>query len=447
MRRLGFVLLLAALGCGGPPEEASEGGAPALVLQNATIIDGTGNPPIPGGTIVISDGQIQSVGPSAEVTVPAGAQTVDLSGKTIIPGIINAHGHLGMTKGLVQDMANYTRENAQAQLDLYAQYGVTTTTSMGSDNPEVILAIRGDQRNGMIEGARIFTAVKGFTTVKGYPTMVPGMQGVPYEAGTPEEARAGVDELASEGADLVKIWVDDHHDREPKITPEVYGAVIDQAHKHNLRVAAHVYELADARGLVAAGVDILAHSVRDAEIDDALIDAMKQNDVTYVATLSREQSTYSYADSPAWLDDPFFTKGTTPEIIEQVKTKVSQTQAADPDREINIKGFEMALRNLKKLSDAGVRVALGTDTGPPGRFSGYFEHWEMELMVQAGLTPMQVIQAFSRNAAEALGASDRLGSLTAGHAADLVVLTENPLENIGNTRTIEAVYIAGRQVE
>ena len=420
--------------------------AQVSVLQNATIIDGTGGAPIENGTIIIAGGKIRDIGPSARVKAPAGAQLVDLKGKTIIPGIINLHGHVGMAKGLSQDMANYTRENAEAQLRTFAQYGVTTTTSMGTDS-DLILDIRAEQRRGRLNGARVFTAVRGFTGVGGYPTSAPGVKGVVHEAATSAQARVWVDNMAKQGADFIKIWVDDHHDKEPKISPEIYGAVIDQAHKRKLSAFAHVYELADARGLVAAGINALIHSVRDAEIDAALIAAMKKGNVAYVPTLSREQSTFIYADSPAWLDDPFFAKGTTPEIIQAVKTKLKQTQANDPDREINRKGFEIALRNLKKLFDAGVPIGFGTDSGPPGRFSGYFEHWEMELMLQAGLTPMQIIESFSKTSAAVLGASKDLGTLTKGHAADLVVLDKNPLDDIRNSRSIHAVYLGGRKFE
>ncbi len=420
--------------------------AQVIVLQNATIIDGTGRAPIANGSVVISGGKIQAIGPSSQVKAPAQAQVVDLAGKYIIPGIMNLHGHVGMTKGLVQDMKNYTRENVDHNLRLYAQYGVTTTTSMGSDG-DLILEVRDEQRRGKVNGARVFTALQGFTTVDGYPTRVPGMKGVPQEAATPAQARAWVDKLADKGADMIKMWVDDHHDREPKLTPEVYGAIIDQAHKRKKKAFAHVYELADAKGLVAAGIDMLAHSVRDAEIDNPLIAEMKKKNVTYTSTFAREESTFAYADSPAWLDDPFFVKGADPAVIQAVKTTMKANQAKDPDRNVNIEGLKIAMRNLKKLSDAGVRIGFGTDTGPPGRFPGYFEHWEMELMVEAGLTPMQVIQAFSKNAAETLGVSDQLGTLAKGHAADLVVLDKNPLADIKNSRSIAAVYLAGRKVE
>ncbi len=420
--------------------------AQITVLEHATVIDGSGRAPIANATIVIAGDKIREIGPASQVKAPANAQTVDLSGKTIMPGIINLHGHVGMVKGLEQDMKHYTRENAEAQLRTYAIYGVTTTTSMGTD-ADLIVDIRDEQRRGKVNGARVFTALQGFTTLRGYPTHAPGVKGVAQEVATSAQAKAWVNRLADKKADVVKMWVDSHHGKFEKIPSNVYRAIIEQAHKRDMLAFAHLYELADAKGLVDAGLDVIAHSVRDYEVDDELISKMKKNNVTYAATLSREQSTFVYADSPVWLDDPFFQKGTTPEIIQAVKTTLKEKQAKDPEREINQKGLDIAMRNLKKLADAGVRIGMGSDTGPPGRFSGYFEHWEMELMVEAGLTPMQVIQAATKNSAEALRISKNFGTLEKGKAADLIVLDKNPLDDIRNTKTIHSVYLAGQKFE
>ena len=420
--------------------------AQVIVLQHATVIDGTGGTPIADATIVIADGKIRDIGPSSSVKAPKSADVVDLSGKTIMPGIINLHGHVGLAKGLSQDIKNYTRENAEAQLTLYASYGVTTTTSMGTDD-DLIVEIRDEQRRGKLSGARVFTALQGFTTLGGYPTHAPGVKGIAQEVASAAQAKAWVNRLADRKADIVKMWVDSHHGAFDKLSPTVYGAIISQAHKKGLKAFAHLYELEDAKGLVKAGLDVMAHSVRDQAVDDELIALLKENNVTAVATLTREQSTFIYADRPVWLNDPFFKKGTTPEVIHAVRTQLSETQKKDPERETLQRDLSMAMTNLKKLSEAGVRIGFGTDTGPPGRFIGYFEHAEMELMALAGLTPMQIIQSFSKNAAEALGADKELGTLEKGKAADLVVLDKNPLENIRNSRTIHAVYLGGKKVE
>ena len=436
LRRLWFLSLATAIGLS----------AQVVVLQNARLIDGKGGAPLEGVTVVMADGKIRDIGPASRVKTPEAAQVVDLSGKTIMPGIINLHGHVGMVKGLSQDMANYTRENAEAQLKTYAMYGVTTTTSMGTD-ADLILEIRDEQRRGEVNGARVFTALQGFTAVGGYPTKAPGVKGVAQEVATAAQSRAWVNRIADRGADVAKMWVDSHHGSFEKLSPSVYSAIIEQARKRDLLTFAHLYELADAKGLVRAGLNVIAHSIRDAEVDDELIGLLKKNNVTYVATLSREKSTFIYADSPAWLDDAFFRKGIDKTTLEAVKTTLKATQAKDPERDINIKGLVIAMKNLKKLSDAGVRIGFGSDTGPPARFSGYFEHWEMELMVEAGLTPMQVIQAASKTNSETLRAAKEFGTLAKGKAADLVVLNRNPLDNILHTRDIHSVYLAGRKVE
>ncbi|MDA1316343.1 MAG: amidohydrolase family protein [Acidobacteria bacterium] len=436
MWRLWFLGLASALGLS----------AQVIVLQNARLIDGNGGAPLEAATVVMADGKIRDIGPSSRVKTPEAAQVVDLSGKTIMPGIINLHGHVGMVKGLSQDMANYTRENAEAQLKMYAMYGVTSTTSMGTDD-DLIVEIRDEQRRGKVNGARVFTALQGFTSIGGYPTQAPGVKGVAQEVATSAQARAWVNRLADKGADVAKMWVDSHHESFKKLGPTVYSAIIEQAHKRDLLTFAHLYELSDAKGLVKAGLDVIAHSIRDEEVDDELINLLKKNNVTYVATLSREKSTFIYADSPAWLDDPFFRKGVDAATLEALKTPLKATQAKDPERDINIKGLAIAMKNIKKLSDAGVRIGFGSDTGPPARFSGYFEHWEMELMVEAGLTPMQVIQAASQTNSEALRVAKEFGTLEKGKAADLVVLNQNPLDDILNTHDIHSVYLAGQKIE
>ncbi|MEX2301043.1 MAG: amidohydrolase family protein [Bryobacterales bacterium] len=420
--------------------------AQVIVLNNATVIDGTGAAPVEGQAIIMADGKIREMGPAAQIEIPEGAQVVDVSGKFVIPGIINLHGHVGMTKGLVQDIKNYTRENADENLKTYALYGVTTTTSMGTD-ADIILEIRDEQRRGKVNGARVFTALQGFTALGGYPTKVPGVKGVAQEVASAAQARARVDQLADKGADIAKMWVDTHHGEYPKISEEIRKAIIEQAHKRRMLAFAHLYELADAKSLMDAGLDMMAHSVRDKVVDKELISKIKSRNATYVPTLMREISTYVYSDPPEWLDDPFFTKRVDAMTIQAVKTKLKATQSDPKTVEQGKQDLKMAMRNLKLLADAGVRIGFGTDTGPPARFPGFFEHMEMELMVESGLKPMDVIVAFSKTASETLRVQKEFGTLAKGKAADLIVLEKNPLENIRNTRSIDAVYLAGRKVE
>lgn len=418
-----------------------------LVVENVTLVDGSGGPPTLNATVIVLGGRIAVIGEGGTHQVSGDPRVIDGQGKTLVPGIINLHGHVGLTKGLVQAQENYSRESVIDNLRIYASYGVTTTTSLGTDM-EAVLGVSHDVNRGRLPGvARVRTALHGFTAPNGYPTKAPGVKGLALEVSTPTEARQQVDRLAARGADLVKIWVDGHHGSFEKLRLSVCRAIIDQAHKRGLLAAAHLYELADAKLLVEAGLDMIAHSVRDTDVDRGLIRRLLARGVTYSPTLTREQSTYVYADEPDWLADPFFTRSVDASLVDELRTTFRDTQAKDPELKINRENFRVAMRNLKTLSDAGVKIGFGTDTGPPARFAGYFEHWEAELMVEAGMTPMQVIVSFSKNASEALGIDRDFGTLAEGKVADMILLNSNPLGNIRNLRDIDTVFIAGQPVE
>jgi imidazolonepropionase-like amidohydrolase len=403
--------------------------AETVVFRNFTLIDGTGKAPVSGMSLIVTDGKITSVGPSASVKSPAGAQVVDLSGKHVMPGIINLHGHVGLPASV-----------AQEQLRTYARYGVTTVVSLGTDLDEMF-DVRAAQ-SGRPDVARLYTAGRGFILKAQTPNPTR------FAIDSVAEVKPRIDELAAKKADFIKMWVDDNFGRGQKLSPEITSAIIAEAHKHGIKAVAHIVNLADAKQLIAAGLDGLAHSVRDKEVDAELIAMMKSKGAWQMApTLTRELSTYIYAERPRFLDEPFFTRGTPASGIEQVTNpQFMNRMKNDPDFERNQGLLVMAKRNLKKLSDAGVKIGFGTDTGPTGRFQGYFEHLEMELMVDAGLSPMQVLTAATKNGAEFLGARDR-GTLEAGRWADMLVLSKNPLEDIRNTRSLEAVWIAGKLVK
>jgi len=418
--------------------------AQVVAVKNVRLIDGTGAAPQEGVTIVVADGRIRAVGP--KVAIPKDATVVDGAGKTVIPGLFNLHGHVGLVKALTQARENYTRENVLDQLRRYARYGVTSVLSLGTDF-EPMSEIRAEQRAGKLDGARVYTAGRGFTVTGGYPAVLPGMKGLPREAANPQDARRQVDELAAQHVDMVKMWVDDHLDRYEKIPAPIYSAIIDQAHKHKIKVMAHLFELSDAKGLVDAGLDGMAHSVRDTDIDDDLVARLKKRGAFAVATLARDASMFVYADSPTWIDDPFFKNGQPADALAGVKSDAYKKRVmSDPDYP-KLRGFlTQAQRNLMKLSDSGVKIAMGTDSGPPARFQGWFEHWELQLMVEAGLQPMQALVAATRNSAEALGVARDWGTLQPGKYADFIILEANPLDDIRNTRKIHSVWQAGRKV-
>lgn len=431
MKRLAIIILLAL---------------PALaeikVLKSFTLIDGNGNPAVSGAAMVIENGKITRVGSAERIVVPPGAEVIDLSGKFVMPGIINLHGHVGNTVDMAQNAKFYTRENVEKNLKTYASYGVTTVLSLGTDL-DLIFQIRDEQRKSRPTYTRVFTAGHGFT-VKG------GVGGTPPGTFNPEdvaEIPAEIKELAKDKVDIVKMWVDDALGKRKKMPPEMSKAIIDDAHKRKLRVAAHIFYLSDALQLTEDGVDALAHSVRDQPIDQALIDSMKKHGTWQAAaTLTREASMFVYAKPPEFLNDPFFQRGVSPAVLKTLNDpEYQQKIAADPDFSRYPGFLEMAQKNLKRLADAGIPYGLGTDSGPPGRFPGFFEQWEMELMVQAGLSPSQVITAATRSGADFLRAKD-LGTLEPGKWADLIVLNADPRANIRNTRSIDAVYIAGSRV-
>jgi imidazolonepropionase-like amidohydrolase len=332
-------------------------------------------------------------------------------------------------------------------LRAYARYGVTTVMSLGTDF-EAMFKLRGPAKAEEKPRATVFTAGRGFTGKAGYPAVLPGNAGVPREVDTVEEVKTHVEELAKQKVDIVKIWVDDHWGHYKKIRPELYRAIIAQAHQHGMRVMAHLFYLEDAKLLVEAGLDGMAHSVRDKEVDATLIELLRKNKTFAVSTLVREESTFVYATPPAFLDDPFFNRWIDPEIIKQLKDPAWGVRVkADPDFPKYAGQLKMAQKNLKKLWDAGVHVAFGSDSGPPARFQGFFEHRELELMVEAGLTPAQALQSATSNAAEALRISADYGTLAKGKRADMILLDADPLADIRNTHKINRVWIGGREVE
>lgn len=409
-----------------PPQDVTTSGLKAFV--GARLIDGTGGAAIEPAAIVVRDGRIEAVGPEDAVAVPPGADRVDLAGKTVIPGLINSHGHVNDVRGLEADTAFYTEAHVLDQLGRYARYGVTTVFSLGGDG-DAGARVRDAQGTPQLDRARLFIAGRVVT------------------GETPDEAAADVAEVAETRADWVKIRVDDNLGASSKMPPAVYARVIEEAHRRDRRVAAHMYYLDDAKALLKAGADLLAHSVRDRPVDDELIALLEARDVCYCPTLMREVSTFVYETRPDFFDDPFFLKEVDPTVVKTLEDPAYQEQIRQSRSAQQYKmALETAKKNLKTLADAGVRIAMGTDTGPAARFQGYFEHRELELMVEAGLTPEQALQSATRDAAACMGVSDEVGTLQPGKWADFVVLTADPLENIRNTRTIDSVWTAGNRV-
>jgi len=426
-----FVSTIAAVSaaCAAPPEPAPSSPTPGLkAFVGARILDGTGGPVIERGVLVVRDGKVEAIGAEGTVTTPPDAERLNVGGRTITAGLINAHGHVNDVRGLKADPSFYTEDHVRDQLQLYARYGVTTVFSLGGDG-EAGFRARDQQDTPGLDRARIFVGGRIVT------------------AGTPQEAAQQVTEVAQSRANLVKIRVDDNLGTTPKMPEPVFRAVIEESHKHGLPVAAHMYYLDDAKALLRSGVDFLAHSVRDQDVDDELIALLKERNICYCPTLMREVSTFVYETRPDFFDDPFFVRYTDAAVLNALEEPAYQQRMRESKSAQQYKiALETAKRNLKKLSDAGVRIAMGTDTGPAARFQGYFEHRELELMVEAGLTPMQALVSATGGAARCMQVDSQLGTLQPGKWADFVVLASNPLDDIKNTRTIESVWVAGHQL-
>lgn len=428
-----FFLLLAALAALNPWRPSAPKG---FLFTHVTLIDGNGGPAVENTDLLVRGNTIEAIGPRLAAD---GAQVIDLEGKTIMPVLISAHTHLGLTRGTTNGAANYTRENILRQLSRYEDYGVGHVLVMGTDRPFLFESgLRDSSRAGLLPGARLHSAGYGFGVEGGVPPPAAGMDRV-FRPVSPAQVPAEIDSLVRVGAEVVKIWVDGT----PRMSPDVYGAIITEAHRRGLRVAAHVYYLSDARRLVADGLDILAHSVRDSVIDDALIGEMKTRHVTYIPTLSLDKYACAYAGRPEWIDDAFF-KASLDTGVYGMITSDAFVQNEVRGSAKNLHALEVALRNVKKVYDAGIPVVLGTDSGAfPYRAQGFSEHLELELLVEAGLTPLEAIGAGTRSAARLLRIDDRYGTLEVGKSADFIVLSRNPVLDIRNTRTILAVYKGG----
>lgn len=421
-----------AVTCAGCTAATDDGGAATARYEvgrafvGATIVDGTGGPALPDGVLLIdADGRIAGVGATADVTIPPGTETIDVSGRYIVPGLINAHGHVGDTRGL--EAGQYSRANVLDQLGLYARYGVTTVLSLGGDGEEGV-RVREEQESADLDRARLFVA------------------GAVVAGPTAEAVREVVDGNAALGADFIKIRVDDNLGSTEKMPPAVYAAVIDRAHELEMPVAAHLYYLDDAKALLDEGVDFIVHSVRDTDVDEELAQRLVAADVCYSPTLAREVTTFVYEDVPDFFEDAFFLAEADPVVLEALRDPARQERVRNSASAQAYKtALRQALANVKALSDAGVTIALGTDTGPPGRFQGFYEHVELALMAQAGMTPAQILVASTGDAARCIGRDD-IGSITPGKWADFLVLGDDPLTDVAHLRSIESVWIAGNEV-
>ena len=432
----------AAAGCGGGAPEPPPAAGSAVVYDGARLIDGTGRPAIGTARLVVDAGVVVAAGARDEVESPPGATVVDLTGRTVMPALVDLHGHVGFQRGLTYDAANYTRENVVDHLRRYAYHGVGVVVSLGTDAGSVWRDVRREQDAGTLGGARLFTAGRGLARPNAGPGAValrPSAHGVT----SVEDGRRYVRELAASGVSFVKIWVDDRGGSVEKLEFPLYRAIIDEAHRHGLEVVAHVFYHDDAEELVSAGVDGFAHLVRDREMDDVLVAAIVDQDVFVMPNLGISERG-RHTEPPPWLGAPLLAETVAPAVLARASAAFTGRSADAAARAART--WEWMERSLAKLHAAGASLVLGSDSGVQDHFHGFSAHRELELMVAAGLRPMDAIVAATSRAADRLGLGDT-GRLTPGARADFIVLDANPLDDVANSQRIVDVYLGGAAVD
>jgi len=416
----------------------------AVIFEGARLLRPGSGPPIQRGTLLVENGRIVRIGETAgDVKAPAGATRIDLAGKTVMPLLVDTHVHLGYQKGLVFAVDNFTRDTIVDQLDRYLYAGVGAVLSLGTDPGALPFQLRADQAAGRRGGSIWLTAGRGIAAPNAGPG-TPELKASAYGVTTEEEARRAVREQTANKVDFIKIWVDDRNGTVPKLDPALSRAVIDEAHKQGTRVIAHVFYLDDAKDLARAGVDGFAHLVRDREADDEFVALVKSRNIFVMPNLAISENG-AHASPPAWLADPLLRETSPADVIARVgETFGRRTPEAVARAQ---RTYAAMQRTLARLNAAGVTIVLGTDDGAVrDHFYAYTAHRELRLMVEAGMSPAQVLTAATKTSADVLRLTDR-GRLEPGSRADLLVLEANPLDDIAHTTRIAAVYQNGVAVD
>ncbi|MEO5739481.1 MAG: amidohydrolase family protein [Vicinamibacterales bacterium] len=411
----------------------------ALLFEGARLIVGDGRAPIENSAFLVEGSKISNVGRKGDIPLPAGATRVDLTGKTVIPALVDMHNHLGWTNQKTNKAAkdSYTRELVIDHLQRYAYYGVAATLSMGLDRWDVNPDLPYQLRNEIIpNAARFLTVGRGIAATPMAGPVADYRLGVPYGALTQTEGRALVHELQARKVEMIKIWVDDRLNTVPKLPVSVYEAIINEAHKNGMRVVAHIFNLEDGKQLLKSGVDGFAHGVRDRDVDQDYLMILKQHPKVWEGPNLPPRTTTAEEAAAAitWVSE------TLPASqIRRMRDELASRRPVAAPNDL----FEIQCRNLKRVHDAGMMIGLGTDGNVD---IGWGVHTELADMVFCGLTPAEAIVAGTRTSAEILKL-DQLGTVAVGKSADFIVLDANPLDSITNSRKINKVYQRGTAVD
>ena len=441
-----LTVCLSTLSLPSPPAQSATP-SPPIVFEHARVIPGDGSPALENVSLVIDSGIVISIGSAQSVRVPNGARRVDLTGKTVMPALIAGHGHVGYQKGATFLRENYSKDNIYNDLRRSAYWGIGTVMSVGIDTPQYVYKIREETYDGSAGVARLRTAGTGMGGPNAGPGSAALAHGIAYEITTPEQGRNAVREQARLRPDMLKMWLDPRSGGQ-KIPPEVAQAIFDEAKALGQRVAVHPRGEREVETAVHGGAFALVHMARDQVMTDEIIAEIVSKGIYVTPTLSAaERNNYSGA-VPAWFEEPalaaLLKASVKPEALASVRASFLARSAADAQQARNT--YALLLSSAGKLNAAGARIVLGGDTGLPDHFFGLAEHRELELLVEAGLTPMQAIVAGTSRAAAFIGLPNH-GVLASGKVADMLILNANPLDDIRNTRRINGLYIQGHEID